>query len=480
LAIECGISQQAVPNVFVVNWLLVAAAAAFILGLPRLRVSRRGWILGTIAVIDLAAFNVTSLWPIAVGPADVTNLGSAAIPPTPKVSPALLHLAATLGSSSRYVIYNPQHYVPESPQAPQLPDLNVLDGRFIAQGYSSVVDANYADTTGSHAPNGKGFETLSPKAIADGVLDQMDTTTLVTLPLYLVVEQTPGSHPSATGSNEPAIGSATGIRTLKTGVDAQWVFGENLDLTSFSLPLKSRGTHTPLAGWSVGLTKANGTISWQSSVHLIEGSRSIEVKFAQPSSGTGLVMKSTLYQGTVGSPTITTRGGLIYTADGDLADALVSGWSFTGDLGQYAYFTNRHADAPLTLVPVPGGSTTGASVRALSGPKVEPTSAAVSSPHGIEVVRSVTAIPGWSAAWHPNRGTTRSLLVKRRGLVQAVTVPAGEGTVTWSYDAPGVRGGIVMTIVGLSLLVGLIGMAITLHRVGGNRRPQSRVEGQPS
>jgi uncharacterized membrane protein YfhO len=67
-------------------------------------------------------------------------------------------------------------------------------------------------------------------------------------------------------------------------------------------------------------------------------------------------------------------------------------------------------------------------------------------------------------------------LVKRRGLVQAVKVPAGEGIVTWSYDAPGVKGGIVMTIVGLALLVGLIGTAITLRRVGWNRRPLGRVE----
>jgi hypothetical protein len=160
---------------------------------------------------------------------------------------------------------------------------------------------------------------------------------------------------------------------------------------------------------------------------------------------------------------------LIYTADGDLADTLVNGWSFAGDVDQYAYFTNRHADAPLTLVPLPGGSTNGASIRALSGPKVEPTSAAVFSPHGIEVVRSVTAIPGWRAIWHPKRGTTRSLLVKRRGLVQSVTVPAGEGIVTWSYDAPGGKGGVVMTIVGLSLLVGIIGMAIALDQVSRNR-----------
>ena len=42
------------------------------------------------------------------------------------------------------------------------------------------------------------------------------------------------------------------------------------------------------------------------------------------------------------------------------------------------------------------------------------------------------------------------------------------------------RGDIVMTIVGLSLLVGLIGMAITLDRVGWIRRMQGRVECKPS
>jgi hypothetical protein len=161
---------------------------------------------------------------------------------------------------------------------------------------------------------------------------------------------------------------------------------------------------------------------------------------------------------------MTTPGGVIYTADGELADALVSGWSFAGDLGQYAYFSNLHADAPLSLHPLPGLSMIGASVRVLGGPALEPASAVVSSPHGIEVVRSVTAIPGWSATWHPAQGPPRSLKVKRHGLVQAMVVPAGRGVVTWSYDAPGTKWGVVMMLLGTALLFVLVVMGAMIRR----------------
>ena len=111
--------------------------------------------------------------------------------------------------------------------------------------------------------------------------------------------------------------------------------------------------------------------------------------------------------------------------------------------------------------PAPGRSIGDASVRALSGPAVEPTSATVNSPNGVEVVRSVTLIPGWSATWHPDRGPTRPLTVKRYGLVQSVVVPAGRGVVTWTYNAPGVTCGIALTLVGIGGLCVLLGLVIS-------------------
>jgi hypothetical protein len=443
---------------FVLTLILVLAATAFIVGLPRLRPTRRAWVLGAIALADLAAFNLTSLWPIAVGPARVSNLGSAAIAPPSPASPALLHLEASLGVSNRYAIYNPHNYNIPSLGAIQVPDLNLAGGRFSMQGYSSIVDAAYAAATGSHAANGKGLETLSPSAIANGVLNQMDTATLITLPLYLVVEHSPGGAvPNGSVGTPP-----TGIRTINRGGRARWIFGRSLDITSFSLPLttKLNGQRSP-GGWSVGLIRANGSIAWQTSYRLTQSAHSIEVKLLTPSLATGLVLGSRLSRGSVGPPTMTTRGGDSYTADGDLADALASGWSFAGDLGQYACFTNGHAVPVLTVHPAPGRSIGDASVRALSGPAVEPTSATVNSPNGVEVVRSVTLIPGWSATWHPDRGPTRPLTVKRYGLVQSVVVPAGRGVVTWTYNAPGVTCGIALTLVGIGGLCVLLGLVIS-------------------
>lgn len=428
---------------------LVLATAAFIMQLPRLRLSHRAWVLGMIALVDLVAFNVTSLWPVAVGAPSVSNLGAATLGPS-SASPTLVRLATSLGSSGRYVIYNPSHYNVRPLVSIQMPDLNIANERFSSQGYTAIVDANYANATGSHAANGKGVETLSTSAITDGVLNEMDTTTLVTLPLYLVVEQVPGS----VASNTSATTVPTGIRTIKSGGSASWIFGRSLDIRSFSVPLTTgaSGRGTP-ANWSVGLMKTNGSITWEKSFGLTQGAHSIEVKLNRPSSGTGLVIKSNDYRGKVGPPTMTTRDGVAYTADGELADALLSGWSFAGDLGQYAYFTNLHADAPLTLHSLPGLSTSGASVRALSGPTVEPTSAAVSSPRGVEVIRSVTAIPGWTAVWHPAGGRAQPLDVRRSGVAQAVVVPPGKGVITWTYDAPGVKWGIILTLVGLAILI---------------------------
>jgi hypothetical protein len=455
---------------FVLALLLVLSVGVLVLGLPRLAVPSRAWVLAAIALTDLAVFNVTSLWPIAVGPAAISNLGAAALHPASKASPTLVHLAASLGSSSRYAIYNPLHYSAAPVEPLQMPDLNLFDGRFSAQGYSSIVDADYADATGGHAPAGKGLETLSRSAISDGVLNQMNTTTLVTLPLYLmVVHPAPVSPSGQAPSDQSAAIRETGLRTIKSGADAEWVFGESLDVKAISLPLLGAGGQGGPTSWTIGLMKPGGSVTWQSSARVTERAHSIEVVLARPSSATGLLFTSTRYRGRVGPPNVSTRDGVSYTANGDLADALASGWSFTGDLGQYAYFTNLHAAAPLTLLSLSGLSLRGASVHALTGPATEPGSALVSSPHGVTLVRSVTDIGGWSATWHRGREPDQLLKIQRRGVVQAVVVPAGRGVVTWTYDAPGVAWGVAMTLVGTAMLVVLLGVVLISRRVVGSR-----------
>ena len=104
-----------------------------------------------------------------------------------------------------------------------------------------------------------------------------------------------------------------------------------------------------------------------------------------------------------------------------LRRACVGGvWSASGVCGTelpaaFAVFVDRFARGPLSLEALPGRPDSGASVRAVAGPAVAPTAAAVFSPHGVRIVRSVAALAGWSATWQPRLGQPVTLAVHRAG-----------------------------------------------------------------
>jgi hypothetical protein len=93
--------------------------------------------------------------------------------------------------------------------------------------------------------------------------------------------------------------------------------------------------------------------------------------------------------------------------------------------------------------------------------------AAVSSPHGVRVVRSVAAIAGWSATWHPRRGRPTALAVSRAGLVQAVEVPPGSGVVTWSYVPPWFTAGLALSLGATALILLLVVGTVADGTLGG-------------
>ncbi len=476
---------------FAVSLLLAVATAMVILRGERERVRAREWMLLGIAVADLLAFNLTAAWSIAAGapainagsPSAVASFGSPGA--TAGGSRELRRVAATLGVSSRYVIYNPLLLAGNQLAAVQTADLNVLDRRFSAQGYGAIVDAHYATTTGTHAPSGQGLDTVSPSAIANGILDQLDVTALVTLPSYVLVPQgtsAAGASPSSTPSGV----ATTGARTIAPMSPATWSFAEALTVRSVIVrPVGPPRSPIPLSGWSIGLMQASGALRSFPPVRAVRHGDAVELLLGKPSTGVGLVLESSTYQGTIAAPMVRTPAGVSYVLDGPLADAVVKGgWSFLGNLGPYAFFTNHHADPPLRLAPLPGSSTrslTGATVRAVAGSAVEPSAAAVTSPNGTEVIRSVAAIPGWTATWYPDRGSPRRLALRRHGLVQATVVPAGSGVVTWHYDGPGVQGGVVVTLAGLACVAALAIVAVlrrrsrSLEEPSRGRSPRSAV-----
>jgi len=167
-------------------------------------------------------------------------------------------------------------------------------------------------------------------------------------------------------------------------------------------------------------------------------------------------------------------------ADGVLKNVLTSPhWVLVGYDGGFAIYHNQQAQGPLTLQAVGGGSAAGASITDVAGLPTEPTSATVASPAGVEVVRSVADIPGWSASWQPSgAGQAVQLPVKTDGVVQAVDVPAGTGVLTWTYAPPRLMAGLALSGAGAAA-IGVVLLAAVLDLNLGlswRRVPQARRE----
>ena len=304
-------------------------------------------------------------------------------------------------------------------------DSNVLTGTPSVEGYSSIVDSTYAQVTGSHQATGEGQNVLDPQAISNGTLDQLDTTVLLTPSAYLVT----------TDAGSSAADSQMGRRQLAPRQQTSWSFGAPLDAASLTIPLS--GQTVALSGVRVGVVGASGSTQWETPVALPGDELGVPVTPAQTI--VGVEMAAAGRSISVDAPVISTVGGEIYHADGQLQDALVPPhWRFQGFDGAFAVFDDTRARPGLSLEAPPGGSTEGATIGAIGGPAWAPTRARLSSPHGVIVVRSGAAIPGWSATWRPSgTGATQVLPVRLSGVVQAVSVPAGAGTLTWKYAAPG-------------------------------------------
>jgi hypothetical protein len=353
---------------------------------------------------------------------------------------------------------------------PQLgtPDLNAVSSTPSVQGYSSIVDGRYATVTGSHQATGEGQNVLSPAAVGNGTLDQLDTSTLFTVPAYLI---------TWTGGAGPSAGPQAGERAIAAGHQTTWYFGTPMAVSK--LELSDPDAAQDASRIRIGLLTPGGSARW------FEASASrgplLTVRLPHPVSGVAVIAQAGSEPARLGPPSVTGPGGAVFTADGQLQDALVPPrWTFAGQDGPFSVFADHLTRGPLVLEPLPGRSASGASVTRLSGPADEPTAAEVSSPQGVRLVRSVAAIPGWSATWQPRHGRPVPLAVRRDGLVQAVDVPPGAGVVTWTYVAPGFEAGLAPSIAAAALIPVLFLPGRRRRRRRGRPGPPLRSSPRPA
>ena len=443
---------------------LGAAAAALVVFGWRLGHGLRSRLIAGFVVADVLVFAVLAVVKVAPG----VFAGS---PPPPSASGvAAVRPVAALGYPGRFAIYDPDLLDRAELSGLDPPDSN-FTGRSAMpsmQGYTSTVDGRYASATGSHQATGAGQDTLAPAAIADGTLDQLGTTVLLTPAAYLV-----------TSGNGPAAGPpGTGRRDVTAGQRATWYIGTAIEVSRVDLP-DPAARRDAAAGTTIGLMAADGSVRWYRAEAVSASTLAITVR--QPVTSVAVLARANV-PGVLGPPSVAAAGGSVVVADGQLQDGLVPPrWGFAGSDGPFAVFANRLAQPPLRVQALPGRSVSGASVRGASGPPAAPRTATVSSPDGVRVVRSVAAIDGWSATWQPRNGPATTLTVQRDGLVQAVDVPPGTGVLTFRYTPPGFEAGLAASIAAAVLMAGCLMVALLIRpRTAAGRARRARGRGPRS
>ncbi len=477
---ETALAPWLVPSL-----LLALAALALVVAGPRLAPARRGALAATFVVVDLVVFAVATV--VAVGAASGSAGGTVAagVPGgAPRVGSATtasrVRLIAALHLSGRFAVYDPGLLYPTQLVTLGVPDANAVDGTWSVQGYGSIVDGLYADATGVHAASGTGQDVFSPRAATDGVFDSLSTSAVLAPSQYLI---TP-----ARGVTDTA--SAPGTRRMAAGARVTWWLGAPLAVRSARVDVRSPSVANAEAGSTlrVGLLTEDGAVDWarlrapgaDGQVRRRHSSSfSWEAVWPSPVDAVGLVVDSRV-RALVLPPVVDSAGGPSFVLDGVLQKAIAAPhWRYDGQDGAFAVFADLRAHTPLSLRALPGESLRGAALHRVSGPSLDPSAALVSSPHGVDVVRAVAAVPGWTASWTPSpdgKGTAgtagaKLLAVHRLGVVQVVRVPAGRGVLTWRYAAPGLLDGEIVAAVALVLFGALV---LALVVTGATRRLRHR------
>jgi hypothetical protein len=244
---------------------------------------------------------------------------------------------------------------------------------------------------------------------------------------------------------------------LTTGVARTQYFGTVLSVRSVTVPLASPGTG---GGLRVGLLSADGRRTlWLGPVHALAGRSQITAATGRaPRQASAIVLLATSSAGSVavGDALVRTAGQGTYRVDGSLRDVVTSPrWRFVGMDGDFCVFAQPAAEGRAWIA-----GDAAATARVVSDTPWGDETIRVDTDRQATLVRSVQFISGWQAtvtSVPPARhgpAASAAVVVRRLGLVQSVTVPAGLHLVHFTYRPARAFAGL-----GLSAL-GIIGVVL--------------------
>lgn len=412
--------------------LVALAATAIVLRSGRLARQKLVRLLGGVLAADLVLFNcfVVRL-PTSEAKAQAIGPASAAL--------------RKLTGNGRFIIYDPDEFEPEQLYALGQTDLNIHTRIPSGQGYTALNSGKYVTATGARYQ-----EDLDPADLTGSSWDDLNVTTLLSLPGYFVTPV----HPSAPSSvrfpyplreTEFKVAPPPSNAVLIPGRVQTWYFGGVLTVSSLEIPVDSG----PAGRLRVGLLTPAGRLTWlpADEVHTVSsgGRRSEQITLGAPTASGGVVVE------TAGGPKVVVGFPTVRTAEaGEVAlDGRMQGdvgpphWVFIGTLGSFGVFRNQRARG-WAWVSAPSGATTGGTSTVGAGPPgldghqqitVRTTTAAV-------LERSEAWSSGWRASIEPlgpaggGAAPVRTVTVARSGVIQQVALPGpGDYRVSFTYAA---------------------------------------------
>jgi hypothetical protein len=459
-ALFTGLDRYLIPTI------VVAGALVAFVGMLRFVPRRfRGHLAMLFVLCDLALY-LTGMGLITVP--------TSALATTTAESSAIARLAGPGGRSA--LLNSSFEDISSDPLAPEkfgVTDLNLLHNLPSVQGYGSIVNSAYENATETHL-----FEDIDVGALDSSTFDELNLTTLLTLPAYLEdripvrsgIPVALGNGAFVTGPNVPAPpAQASGPYPITTSESATFLLSHPYAIDHVSV-IMNNGSGSPTA-ITVSADDTNGHSVTRTAVR--KGA-SFTVGF--PHGTTAVRFEVRVLRGLPGEigafVVVTDHPGERLILDGRLENALTAPhWTYAGTIGALTAFTNHQARGGAWLKPLAGhASTDGGSVVVLSRSDSAPTVMRVDSPQGAILVRSEEYAHGWTARLHPQGGgPTIVLPVEPDGLIEQVTIPKGTYTVTWRYAPTGILVGLVSSGAGALVLFALIVVSLRRRLGMGSR-----------
>lgn len=359
-----------------------------------------------VLLLDLGVFNLFSDAGFATGSTSVLPTRGAAV--------------AVLGTQGRYAIVDQGQANYGTFEALGVPNLNAFTGLASVEGYGALVDARYDNVTGTHE-----LVTLNPCNLMDGALAPLRLDTLVISEQSLL---TPAGTPDALPACRAPITEDRVTRYFGALLHVNDVTFHMADVTHGTVAVQLFGATGSALGRPISVRDA-ATVRVPVSPGVASAGVSISAR-------TGVDVLSTSVRVASGDPRT-------YGADGAYQGAMDSPhWHLVATTSEYAVFRATSLDPPDWLE----GSTVGSAVLSSRDSSWGDQWVSVRAAHALTLVWSEAYLSGWRATFTNERtGAQHTVEVGRDNLVQDVSVPIGTWSIHFTYHAPYLDLGLIIS-----------------------------------